>query len=59
MVKVLINRTFKDRETKKERKAGSIVEMSEVRIAEINAVDKRLITVIGSTIPKTIVETAE
>ena len=59
MLKVLINRTFKDRETKKERKAGVFVEMSEERVAEIKAVDARLITVVGSTAPKAVVETAE
>lgn len=59
MVKVLINKTFKDRATGKERKAGKIAEISEERIAEIMAVDPKLITVVGSTIPKVIVENAE
>jgi hypothetical protein len=59
MVKVLINKTFKDRATGKERKAGRIVEMSEERVAEVLAVDPKLIKVVGSTIPKTIVEKAE
>lgn len=59
MVKVLVNKTFKDRATKKERKAGSVVELSEERVAEIIAVDPKIITVVGSTIPKVVVENAE
>lgn len=59
MVKVLVNKTFKDRATKKERKAGSYVELSEERVAEIIAVDPKIITVVGSTIPKVVVENAE
>lgn len=59
MKKVMINRTFKDRVTGKERKAGKFVELSEERIAEIQAVDPKLITVVGSTIPKTTVTKEE
>lgn len=59
MKKVLINRDFKDRATKKMRTAGSIVEMSEERVEEILAVDKKLITVVGTVVENTTEENAK
>ena len=47
MRKVLINKPFTDRETGVVREANSIVELSERRIAEINALDSKLITVLA------------
>lgn len=48
MKKVMINVDFIDAETGKVRKAGTKVNLTEDRIAEIRAVNPELITVIGT-----------
>lgn len=46
MKKVLFNVSFKDKHTGKMNLAGKTTTMTEERIAEINAVDSSLITVV-------------
>ena len=48
MKKVMINVDFIDAETGKVRKAGTKVNLTEDRIAEIRAVNPELITVMGT-----------
>lgn len=48
MKKVMINIDFIDAETGKIRKAGTKVNLTEERVAEIRAVNPDLITVIGT-----------
>ena len=48
MKKVMINVDFIDAETSKVRKAGTKVNLTEERVAEIRGVNAELITVIGT-----------
>lgn len=48
MKKVMINVDFIDAETGKVRKAGTKVNLTEDRVAQIRAVNEELITVIGT-----------
>ena len=46
MVKVVINQDFKDSKNGTLRKAGTTVELTEERVAEIKAVSPKLVTVL-------------
>ena len=48
MVKVVINQDFKDSKNGTLRKAGTTVELTEERVAEIKAVSPKLVTVLGA-----------
>ena len=52
MVKVVINQDFKDRENGTLRKAGTTVELTEERVAEIKAVNAKLVTVLEAKQPE-------
>lgn len=48
MKKVLVNVEFKDAYTGEHYKPGQTIELSEERVAEVSAVNKNMISVIGN-----------